>query len=91
VPERQRGVARVVKSDSHRTLIRLSLGVGQRVAFAAPVVGLLVALVPFKPAVTLYALVVGLALVLRHALDPVRLALEVQETVRRHVHGHHAH
>lgn len=81
-----------MNSDNHRTLIRLSLGVGQRVAFAAPVVGLLVfALVPFKSAVTLYALVVGLALVLRHALDPVRLAFEVQETVRRHVHGHHAH
>jgi hypothetical protein len=73
-------------------LIRLGFGVGQAVAFAAPVVGLLVfALVSFKPAVTLYALVVGLGLVLRHALEPVRLRFEVQETVRRHLHGHHAH
>jgi hypothetical protein len=75
-----------------RTLIRLGLQVGQGVALAAPVVGLLVfALVSFKPAVTLYALVVGPGLVLRHALEPARLRFEVQETVRRHLDGHHAH
>ena len=58
----------------------------------ASVLGLLVfGLFDFKPAVTLYAFVVGLAVLLRHVLGPARLALDVEETVRRYLHGTHAH
>ena len=58
----------------------------------ASVLGLLVfGLFDFKPAATLYAFVVGLALVLRRVLEPVRLSFEIRETVRRHLDGYHAH
>jgi len=81
-----------VRRESRLPLIRLGLRVAQGVAFVAPVFGLLVfALVPCKPAVTLYAVIIGLAVVLSKALEPARLSAEITETVRRYLHGTDAH
>jgi len=81
-----------VRRESRLPLIRLDSGWAQGVSFVAPVFGLLVfALVPFKPAVTLYAVIIGLAVVLSKALEPARLSAEITETVRRYLHGTDAH
>ncbi|MGH2650618.1 MAG: hypothetical protein ACRDHK_05335 [Actinomycetota bacterium] len=69
-----------MRRESRRILVRLGLRTGQGVASAAPLGALLVfALVSYKPAVTPDALVVGLALILRHALEPACLAFEVRK------------
>jgi len=72
-------------------IVRAGLRVAEAVAVLAPLLGRLVfALVDFKPAVTLYAVVVGLALLLRHGLDRVQLSFEIRDTVRRYCDGFHA-
>lgn len=80
------------RRETRRALTQAGLRVGQRMTWLAPLLGLLVfGLVDFKPAVTLYAVVIGLAVLLSHVLEQVRLSLEVQETIRRYLHGNHAH
>lgn len=73
-------------------LVRAGLRVGEAATVLAPLFGLLVfALADVKPAVTLYAVAVGLALLLRHRVDQARLSFEIRETVRRYRNGFHAH
>lgn len=68
-------------------LIDLGCDVAQWVSFLAPVAGLGVFwLAPFKPAVTLYALIVGLGMVLLQAVEDARVRREIQEIGRRQVH-----
>ena len=72
-------------------VIRRALQVGRWASFLAPVVGLLVFwLVPFKPAVTLYAGIVGLGIVLLKAVESAWLSLEMKEIARRQVHESYA-
>lgn len=78
--------------EARTHVIDLALGVAQWAAFAAPVLGLLVFwVVPFKPAVTLYALIAGLGVVLPKAVDLVRTSREIEEIARREVYEYYAH
>jgi hypothetical protein len=68
------------------------LRVDQWAAFLAPVLGLLVFwLVAFKPAVMLYALMVGLGMVLLKVVELRRLSFEIQDIARRKVHDYYTH
>jgi hypothetical protein len=81
-----------VRPEPQRALMTLRLRVGQWTAFLAPILGLLVfRLVAFKPAVTLYAFIVGLGMVLLKRIELTRLSLELQEIVRRKVHEYDTH
>ena len=54
-----------LRAETRRALISRGLRMGQWVAFLAPVLGLFVCwLLAFRPAVMLYALIVGLGVVL---------------------------
>lgn len=67
-------------------LIALGLRVGQWTAFLAPLLGLLLfRLFPFKPAVTLYVVIVGLGMVLLKRVELTQLSFELKETIRRKV------
>lgn len=86
---RERSTAR---PETHRGVIALGFRLGQWVAFLAPVLGLLVfRLFPFKPAVTLYVVIVGLGIVLLKVIELTRLSCESEEIVRRKVHEDYSH
>lgn len=81
-----------VRPETRRTLISLGLQAGQRAAFLAPALGLVVFwLFPFKPAVTLYVLIVGLGIVLLKVIELSRLSFETEEIVRRYLHANDTH
>jgi len=80
------------RSETRRALTQWGLRAGQWASFLAPVLGLLVFwFFAFKPAVTLYVLIVGLAIVLPKVVELRRLSFDIEEIVRRHLHGNHAH
>ena len=77
---------------SGASLIRLfGLVAGRWVAFVAPVVGLGVFwLLPFKPAVTVYAIVVALGMAFGSVIEEARMRHEIKAIARRQVHEYHA-
>ena len=78
--------------ETRRTLIALGLRVAQWSAFLAPLLGLLLfQLFPFKPAVTLSVVIVGLGMVLLKRVELTQLSLELKETIRRKVDGYYTH
>jgi len=80
-----------LEAEIPRALIALGLQVGRWVSFLAPALGLLVFWpFPFKPALTLYVAIVGLAIVLLKVVELQRLAFEIDEIVRRYLDGNHA-
>lgn len=79
-----------MRTEVRRALMPLGLSVGQWAALLAPILGLLVFwLFAFKPAVTLYVLVVGLGMVLLKIVESSRLSFEVEELLRRKVHEYY--
>lgn len=81
-----------MRSETHRGLICVGLRVGQGTALLAPVLGLLVFwLFAFKPAVTLYIVVTGLAVALLKVVEQARLSVEIEEIVRRTLYGKQTH
>ena len=81
-----------VRPETRRALISLGLRMGQWVAFLAPVLGLFVFwLLAFRPAVTLYALIVGLGIVLLKLVELRRLSFEIKDIARRKVHDYYTH
>lgn len=65
------------------TLLRLALKSGGVVACLSPVVGLAVFWwLPFKPAVTLYVLINGLAYALSKFIELERLTMELDEILK---------
>lgn len=80
-----------MRRGTTRAVIALGLRAGQWAPFLAPVLGLLVFwLLPFKPAVTVYVLIVGLGIVLLKVVELNRLSFEINEFLRRTLHGNHA-
>ncbi len=74
-----------------RGLIRLGLSIGRWVASLAPVAGLILFWsLPFKPAVTLYVVVVGLGIVLLEVVESARVSLEMEDIVRRQMDEYYA-
>lgn len=73
-----------------RILIAWGLRVGQWAAFLALVLGLFVFwLVAFKPAVTLYALIVGLGMVLLKVVELAQVPFKIEEIARRKLHDYY--
>lgn len=80
------------QTEIPRALFSLGLQAGPWAAFLAPALGLVVFwLFPFKPAVTLYVLIVGLGIVLLKVIELSRLSFETEEIVRRYLHANDTH
>lgn len=72
--------------------VRLWLWIGRWASFIAPVAGLAAFwLLPFKLAVTLYALAVGLGMALQPVVEEARMRREIREIGRRQVDEYYAH
>jgi hypothetical protein len=81
-----------VKHEIRGPLVHAGLQAGQWACFLAPILGLPVFwLVPFKPAATLYVLIVGLTMVVQKVVELRRRSFEIEEIARRHLHGNHTH
>ena len=73
------------------SLVRLTLATGRWASFLAPIAGLLVFWwMPFRPAVTVYAMVVGLGMALHSVVEEARMRREIMEIARRQVHEDYA-
>lgn len=73
------------------SLLRLTLSSGWWVWLLPPIAGLLVFWwMPFKPAVTVYAIIVGLGMALHSVVEEARMRREIEEIARRLVHEHDA-
>lgn len=78
-----------MRIDVSSSLVRLTLA--RWAALLAPIAGLLVFWwMPFKPAVTVYAIVVGLGMALRSVVEEARMRREIKEIARRQVHEYYA-
>ncbi len=72
-------------------LARLTIATGWWASLLAPIAGLLVFWwLPSKSAVTVYALIVGLGMMLRPVVEEARIRREIREIARRQVHEYHA-
>jgi hypothetical protein len=72
-------------------LVRLTLGTGWWASLLAPIAGLPVFWwMPFKPAVTVYAMIVGLGMALHSVVEEARMRREIREIARRQVHEYDA-
>lgn len=81
-----------MRPETRHTLIALGLRVAQWSAFLVPILGLLVfRRFAFKPAVTLYVVIVGLGMVLLKRVELTRLSFELKESVRRTVNDYYTH
>ena len=82
----------MVRPDTRRAVISMGFRVGEWASFLAPILGLVVFLLfAFKPAVTLYVLITGLAIVLLKVVEQNQLSFEIEEMVRRKVNGYYTH
>ena len=72
------------------SLDRLALAAGWWASLLAPIGGLLVFWwLPFKPAVTVYAAIVAVGMVLRSVVEEARMRREIREIARRQVHEYY--
>ena len=72
-----------------RALIRLAFKVGSAASCLGPVLGLAVFWwLPFRPAVTVYVLINGLAFMLLKWIELARLSVDLEEIVGRKVGDH---
>lgn len=73
------------------SVFSFGLRIGRWVGFLAPVAGLLVFWVlPFKAAVTVYAVIAGLAMVLQSLVEEAHTRRLIEEIKRREVHAYYA-
>lgn len=73
------------------SLVRLTFATGWWASLLAPIAGLLVFWwMPFKSAVTVYAIVVGIGMALRSVVEEARMRCEIKEIARRQVHEYYA-
>jgi hypothetical protein len=80
-----------MRVEMSSSLVRLTLATGRCASVLAPIAGLLVFWwMPFKPAVTVYAIVVGLGMALRAVVEEARMRREITEIARRQVHEYYA-
>lgn len=78
-------------AEDSSSLGRLTLATGWWASLLAPIAGLLVFWwLPFKSAVTVYATIVGLGMVLRSVVEEARMRREIKEIARRQVHEYYA-
>lgn len=78
-----------MQTEVSSLLVRLTLATGWWASLLAPIAGLLVfSWLPFKPAVTVYAAIVGLGMVLHSVVEEARMRREIREIARRLVHDY---
>ncbi|MGH7773468.1 MAG: hypothetical protein ACREQA_14685, partial [Candidatus Binatia bacterium] len=73
-------------SRTGKALLRLGFQVGGAIGYLSPVIGLgIFWWLPFKPAVTLYVLINGLAYALLKFIELRRLSMDLDEIVTRQI------
>ncbi len=85
------GMAKPMRAGVCSWLARLALETGWWASLLAPIAGLLVFWwIPFKPAVTVYAMIAGLGMALHSAVEEARMCREIRKIARRQMHEYHA-